>query len=71
VLKLLNDLHLNKLHHLAWTLLADVYAIALAVLAITGLFVLKGRKGLTGRGKWFVGLGVALPLVVVALVLLL
>jgi hypothetical protein len=40
---------------------ADVYAVALIVLAITGLFVLKGKLGITGRGAWLTSTGVLLP----------
>ncbi len=56
-----NFLHLNHAKK-AWTWIADLFAISLALLAITGLFMIKGRKGLSGRGKWFAGAGVALPL---------
>ena len=45
-----------------WTWMADLYAVALVLLALTGLFVLKGRQGITGRGAWLTGIGVALPL---------
>lgn len=37
-----------------WTIVSDVYAISLITIAITGLFILKGKNGLLGRGKWFV-----------------
>jgi hypothetical protein len=40
---------------------ADVYAVGLIVLAITGMFVLKGKTGITGRGAWLTGAGVLLP----------
>lgn len=55
-----NFLHLNHPKKL-WTYMADVYAIALALLAVTGLFVLRGRNGITGRGAWLTAAGVALP----------
>jgi hypothetical protein len=57
-----NDLHLNRPKGL-WTWVADVYAGLLLLLAVTGLFVLKGKKGLSGRGKWFVLAGLVLPVV--------
>ena len=38
----INQLHLNTPKGV-WTIIADVYAIALILLAITGMFVLKGR----------------------------
>jgi hypothetical protein len=41
--------------------MADAYALALALLAVTGLFVLRGRNGITGRGAWLTAIGVAVP----------
>ena len=41
----------------------------LGFLAISGLFVLKGKNGLSGRGKWLTGIGVAIPLLALALLL--
>jgi hypothetical protein len=61
ILREANFLHLNHAKRL-WTWLADLYAVALGLLAITGLFVLKGKKGITGRGAWLTGIGVAVPL---------
>lgn len=60
VLNEFNQLHLNTPKGV-WTLVADVYAAALILLAITGLFVLKGKQGVTGRGAWLTALGVLLP----------
>jgi len=57
-----NQLHLNTPKRI-WTLVADVYAIGLVVLAITGMFVLKGRTGITGRGAWLTAAGVLMPAV--------
>lgn len=52
----MNQLHLNHSKR-AWTWIADIYAVALLLLAITGLFVLKGRLGITGRGAWLTAAG--------------
>ncbi|MBP7676541.1 MAG: PepSY-associated TM helix domain-containing protein [Thermoanaerobaculia bacterium] len=60
-LREMNFLHLNEPKGL-WTWAADVYAAVLGLLAVTGLFVLKGKNGLAGRGKWLAGLGVLLPI---------
>jgi len=57
-----NFLHLNHPKKL-WTWMADAYALALVLLAVTGLFILRGRKGITGRGAWLTVLGVAIPAV--------
>lgn len=60
-----NFLHLNHPKGL-WTWFADGYALLLAFLAISGMFILKGRTGLAGRGKWFVLAGLLVPLVFLA-----
>lgn len=57
-----NYLHLNHGKEW-WTWIADVFAVALIVLAITGMFLLKGKNGILGRGLWLTAAGVALPLV--------
>jgi hypothetical protein len=62
VLREANFLHLNHPKKL-WTYFADAYAVALALLAVTGVFVLKGKKGITGRGAWLTGAGVVIPVV--------
>ncbi len=56
----INRLHLNAPKG-AWTWIADAYAVILAFLALSGLFLLRGRAGLLGRGKWFVAIGVLVP----------
>ncbi len=56
-----NYLHLNHAKRL-WTYFADLYALALLFLAISGLFVLKGKNGLKGRGKWLTAIGFLIPL---------
>lgn len=60
-LRQLNFLHLNEPKRL-WTAVADLFALALMLLAITGLFMVKGRQGITGRGAWFLGAGLLIPL---------
>jgi hypothetical protein len=61
-----NFLHLNHPKGL-WTYFADLYALALGFLGISGLFILRGRQGLAGRGKWFLLAGFLIPLVFVVL----
>ncbi|MBP8274720.1 MAG: PepSY-associated TM helix domain-containing protein [Acidobacteria bacterium] len=60
VLKEFNDLHLNAPKGV-WTYIADVYAVSLILLAVTGLFVLKGKNGITRRGAWLTAIGVVIP----------
>jgi hypothetical protein len=55
-----NALHLNNLKGV-WTYVADLFAVALVFLALTGMTMMKGSRGLLGRGKWFVGAGLAIP----------
>jgi hypothetical protein len=57
----MNFLHLNTPQRI-WTWVADGFAVILGFLAISGLFMVKGRKGLGGRGKWLVAAGVVIPL---------
>ena len=57
----MNALHLNQAGRI-WMWFSDIYAACLGILAVTGLFVLKGRQGITGRGAWLTTAGVALPL---------
>ena len=56
-----NALHLNNLKGV-WTYVADLFALALMVLAITGMTMMKGTRGIGGRGKWFVGAGLVIPI---------
>ena len=56
-----NFLHLNHAKKW-WTWIADAFALCLIFLAISGLFMIKGHKGFSGRGKWFALAGVVLPL---------
>ncbi|TPV96562.1 MAG: hypothetical protein B7733_04175 [Myxococcales bacterium FL481] len=65
LLRVANWLHLNRGKR-AWTVVADGYAVLLLGLAVSGLFMIPGRRGLRGRGLLLVGLGVAVPVVYVA-----
>lgn len=56
-----NYLHLNHGKGF-WTWFADLYAVGLLVLACTGIFIINGRKGLGGRGRWLLAAGLAIPL---------
>ena len=56
-----NELHLNNLKGI-WTWIADIFAIALMILALTGMVMMKGDRGLTGRGKYFVLGGLSIPI---------
>lgn len=51
----------------AWKYISDAYAVLLLYLAISGLFMLKGRLGLRWRGTILVTLGVAIPVTYIVL----
>lgn len=59
-----NWLHYNR-GKAAWTYIADGYAAFLLFLAISGAFMLKGRKGLIGRGGVLIALGALVPILYV------
>ncbi len=62
--------HFNYLHlHPGgwWRLFADVFAVSLILIAVSGLLLLSGRSGFVGRGKWLVGGGVLIPMMAVFL----
>jgi hypothetical protein len=58
----LNFMHLNKGKGL-WTGVADVYAGIVIVLALSGIFLVRGKKGLIGRGGILMLIGILLPIV--------
>lgn len=51
----------------AWKYISDAYAVLLLYLAISGMFMIKGRLGLKWRGTILIGAGVAVPVLYVAL----
>jgi uncharacterized protein len=63
-----NFLHYNTPRKL-WTWFSDMYAAALIILAITGLFVLKGKNGITRRGAYITSIGVLIPILLLYLYL--
>ncbi len=45
-----------------WKYFSDIYCVALILVTITGLFIIKGRNGITKRGAILTIVGVILPL---------
>ena len=56
-----NYLHYNPSEWWMW--FSDIFAGALIILAITGLFLLKGKNGLAGRGGWLTVAGIIIPII--------
>lgn len=59
-----NFLHLNRGKGV-WTWIADLYAVGLLFMAVSGMFIVKGRLGLGGRGLWLLLAGLVPPIVFV------
>jgi uncharacterized protein len=56
-----NVLHRNSLKGWKWA--SDIFAFMLILINITGLFILRGKYGIKGRGKWLIALGAIPPAV--------
>jgi hypothetical protein len=56
----LNFLHYNPGRW--WKYFSDLFCLALIIVTITGLFLVKGRNGITKRGAILTAVGIILPL---------
>jgi hypothetical protein len=56
-----NLLHYNPRR--LWTWFSDIYCVSLMLIAVTGLIIIRGKNGISGRGAWLAGLGIAIPLI--------
>jgi uncharacterized protein len=63
-----NFLHYNNPKFL-WTWFADIYGAALVLMAFTGLWMIHGKRGFSGRGKWYVIAGILIPVIFLLLYL--
>jgi hypothetical protein len=57
----LNFLHYNPGRW--WKYFSDIYCVSLILVTITGLFLVKGKNGITRRGAILTAIGIILPLV--------
>jgi len=55
-----NYLHYNPNNWWKW--FSDIYAVALILFALTSLVMVRGNKGVIGRGGIYVALGIIVPL---------
>jgi hypothetical protein len=60
IIKEFNLLHYNNIKRF-FTWFSDIYAAGLILLAITGLFILRGKNGIIGRGAWLTAIGIIIP----------
>jgi uncharacterized protein len=60
-----NLLHRNSIRGWKWA--SDVFSFMLITISVTGLFILKGKNGLGGRGKWWIAAGALPPIIVLIL----
>ncbi len=56
-----NYLHYNPNYWWMW--FSDIYAVALIFLALTSFFIVKGKKGVVGRGAYYIIVGFVIPIV--------
>lgn len=61
----INKLHYNKVK--GWSIMGDFFAASLIFFAVSGLVMVKGKKGIAGRGKWYLLIGLLIPIVYVLL----
>jgi hypothetical protein len=61
----INRLHYSKVKH--WSPVADFYAVSLIFLAVSGVVIVRGKRGLAGVGKWYLIAGLLAPVVYVLL----
>jgi hypothetical protein len=57
----LNFLHYNPGKW--WKYFSDIYCVSLILVTVTGLFIVKGRNGITKRGAILTVIGIILPLI--------
>jgi hypothetical protein len=63
---------MNYLHYNPgkwWMWFSDIYAGALILLSVTGLFILRGKNGIKGRGAWLTLAGLIVPLIILYFIL--
>ncbi|WP_352420978.1 PepSY-associated TM helix domain-containing protein [Proteiniphilum sp.] len=61
-----NRLHYNRVK--GWLPMADIFAGSLIFLAVSGLFMVKGKHGIAKRGKWYLLIGLFIPFLYIILV---
>ena len=57
-----NYLHYNP--NTAWTFFSDFFAFSLILFALTSLFMVRGKKGASGRGGIYIIAGIIIPVII-------
>ncbi len=60
----INKIHLAQTDRL-WIWISDIMALFLLFVAISGMFLLKGKFGMKGRGLWLTSIGIIIPLLII------
>lgn len=60
-----NRLHYNRVE--GWNLMGDFFAVSLIFFALSGMWMVKGKHGLKGRGKWYLLIGILIPIAYILL----
>ena len=60
-LRAFNGLHVNEVKSY-WIVASDIYSIFLLYLALSAIFMIKGSKGIKGRGGILALVGLSVPL---------
>lgn len=63
-----NVLHRNSLK--GWKWVSDIFGALLIVITVSGCFMLRGRNGVSGRGKWFIAAGTVPPVAAIVIFIL-
>ncbi len=46
-----------------WKWFSDIFCVSLFIIAVTGLFIIKGKNGITRRGAILVSIGIVIPII--------
>ncbi|MFA5329123.1 MAG: PepSY-associated TM helix domain-containing protein [Prolixibacteraceae bacterium] len=60
----INKLHLAQTGQ-TWIWISDAMAVFLLFVAISGMFLLKGKFGIMRRGAWLTAIGIIVPVIVI------
>jgi len=66
VFKEVNYLHYNKPKKL-WTWFSDLFALSMIMLAISGIIMVRGKKGIKGKNAILLAVGILIPLLFLAI----